>query len=72
MTFTRLAPGDLLLIAELPEIQTAIAYIMGRIVSAYFASIPARVNAPRRTKTSGAAACSATTLRIGWVCKPND
>jgi hypothetical protein len=51
MIFIRLAPGDLLLIAELPEIQTAIAYIMGRIVSAYFASILARVNAPRRTNS---------------------
>jgi hypothetical protein len=51
MTFTRLAPGDLLLIAELPEIQTAIDYIMGKIVSAYFASIPVGVNAPRRTNS---------------------
>jgi hypothetical protein len=35
----RLAFRVLLLIAELPEIQTAIAYIMGRIVFAYLASI---------------------------------
>jgi hypothetical protein len=36
----RLASRNLLPIAEVPEIQTAIAYIMGKIVFAYFASIP--------------------------------
>jgi hypothetical protein len=38
----RLAFCDLLLIAEMPEIQTAIAHIMGRIVFAYLASILGR------------------------------
>jgi hypothetical protein len=53
----RLASRDFLLIAEMPEIQTAIAYIMGKIVFASFASIPSSANALRRS-TPGAAAGS--------------
>jgi hypothetical protein len=42
----------------MPEIQTAIAYIMGKIVFASFDSIPSSANALRRS-TPGAAVGSA-------------
>jgi hypothetical protein len=39
----------------MPEIKTAIAYIMGKIVFAYFDSIPVSANALRRSTPSAAA-----------------